>query len=78
MKRSFTLKHNVRKSFGKIPELLEMPNLLEIQKNSYELFLQKNVRWYSLAHGKLIITNFGNRMDACVKNGIGSMAKSVA
>ena len=44
MKRSFTLKHNVRKSFGKIPELLEMPNLLEIQKNSYELFLQKNVK----------------------------------
>ena len=44
MKRSFTLKHNVRKSFGKIPELLEMPNLLEIQRNSYELFLQKNIR----------------------------------
>ena len=43
MKRSFTLKHNVRKSFGKIPELLEMPNLLEIQRNSYELFLQKNL-----------------------------------
>ena len=44
MKRSFSLKHNVRKSFGKIPELLEMPNLLEIQKNSYELFLQKNIK----------------------------------
>ncbi len=44
MKSSFTLKHNVRKSFGKIPELLEMPNLLEIQKNSYELFLQKNIK----------------------------------
>ena len=44
MKRSFTQKHNVRKSFGKIPELLEMPNLLEIQKNSYELFLQKNIK----------------------------------
>jgi DNA-directed RNA polymerase subunit beta len=44
MKRSFTLKHNVRKSFGKIPELLEMPNLLEIQRNSYELFLQKNLK----------------------------------
>ena len=44
MKRSFTHKHNVRKSFGKIPELLEMPNLLEIQRNSYELFLQKNIK----------------------------------
>ena len=44
MKKSFTLKHNVRKSFGKIPDLVDMPNLLEIQKNSYDLFLQKNVK----------------------------------
>ena len=44
MKSSFTLKHNVRKSFGKIPELVDMPNLLEIQKNSYDLFLQKDVK----------------------------------
>ncbi len=44
MKRSFTLKHNIRKSFGKIPDLVNMPNLLEIQRNSYELFLQKDVK----------------------------------
>ena len=44
MSESFTFKHNVRKSFGKIPELVDMPNLLEIQKNSYELFLQKDVK----------------------------------
>ncbi len=44
MKKSFTDKHNVRKSFGKIPDLVEMPNLLEIQKNSYDLFLQKDIK----------------------------------
>ena len=44
MTKSFTFKHNIRKSFGKIPELVNMPNLLEIQKNSYDLFLQKNVK----------------------------------
>ena len=44
MKKSFTLNHNIRKSFGKIPDLVDMPNLLEIQKNSYDLFLQKNIK----------------------------------
>ena len=44
MKKSFTLNHNIRKSFGKIPDLVDMPNLLEIQRNSYDLFLQKNVK----------------------------------
>ena len=43
MKKSFTDKHNIRKSFGKIPDLVNMPNLLEIQKNSYDLFLQKDL-----------------------------------
>ena len=43
MKKSFTDKHNIRKSFGKIPDLVQMPNLLEIQKNSYDLFLQRDV-----------------------------------
>ena len=44
MKKSFTLNHNIRKSFGSIPDLVDMPNLLEIQRNSYDLFLQKNVK----------------------------------
>ena len=43
MNKSFTLKHNIRKSFGKIPDLVDMPNLLEI-KNSYDLFLQKDIK----------------------------------
>ena len=44
MKKSFTLNHNIRKSFGQIPDLVDMPNLLEIQRNSYDLFLQKNIK----------------------------------
>ncbi|RMD59750.1 MAG: DNA-directed RNA polymerase subunit beta, partial [Nitrospirae bacterium] len=32
-----------RKSFSKVPTILEVPYLLEMQKNSYEKFLQKDV-----------------------------------
>jgi DNA-directed RNA polymerase subunit beta len=31
----------VRKDFGKIPSIVEIPNLIEIQRNSYETFLQQ-------------------------------------
>ena len=37
-KDTFT-KNRVRKYFGKIREVAEMPNLIEVQKSSYELFL---------------------------------------
>ena len=33
----------LRKRFGNIPEILDIPNLIEVQKNSYEEFLQKFV-----------------------------------
>ncbi|MBI4686017.1 MAG: DNA-directed RNA polymerase subunit beta [Nitrospirae bacterium] len=32
-----------RKNFGKVPSFLEVPNLIEIQKNSFHKFLQKDV-----------------------------------
>ncbi|MCQ2417223.1 MAG: DNA-directed RNA polymerase subunit beta [Oscillospiraceae bacterium] len=35
---------NTRKSFGKIDSVLEMPNLIEIQKKSYEWFLTDGLR----------------------------------
>jgi DNA-directed RNA polymerase subunit beta len=44
MALSFTGKKRIRKSFGKIPEAGAMPNLIEVQKSSYEQFLQKDVR----------------------------------
>ena len=39
---SFTGKKRIRKSFGRIPGAVEMPNLIEVQKHSYEQFLMKD------------------------------------
>jgi len=36
MQISFTEKKNIRKSFGKLKESLSIPNLIEVQKNSYK------------------------------------------
>ena len=33
----------VRKSFAKNKQVIEIPNLIELQKSSYESFLQKDV-----------------------------------
>ena len=41
---SLTSRKRVRKSFGKISEATPMPNLIEIQKSSYDHFLQVNVK----------------------------------
>jgi DNA-directed RNA polymerase subunit beta len=42
--RSFTGRKRIRKTFGRIPEVIEMPNLIEVQRSSYEKFLQMDVR----------------------------------
>jgi DNA-directed RNA polymerase subunit beta len=42
--RSFTGRKRIRKSFGRIPEVAPMPNLIDVQRASYEAFLQMNVR----------------------------------
>jgi DNA-directed RNA polymerase subunit beta len=41
---SFTGRKRVRRNFGKIDEIAQMPNLIEIQRRSYELFLQAAIR----------------------------------
>src|SRR5271167_3774127 len=38
--RSFTGRKRIRKSFGRIPEVVAMPNLIDVQRASYEAFLQ--------------------------------------
>ncbi len=40
MQISFTEKKNIRKSFGKLKESLSIPNLIEVQKNSYKQLTQ--------------------------------------
>jgi DNA-directed RNA polymerase subunit beta len=44
MAQSFTGKKRIRNSFGRIPEAVQMPNLIEVQRSSYEQFLQREVR----------------------------------
>ena len=41
--RDVQLGKNVRKSFAKINEVLEMPNLIEVQKKSYRQFLDEGL-----------------------------------
>ena len=38
--KSFTGQKRIRKSFGRIPEVAPMPNLIDVQRSSYEAFLQ--------------------------------------
>ena len=40
MQLSFTQKKHIRKNFGKLIEGLSIPNLIEVQKNSYNEFLK--------------------------------------
>ncbi|WP_019647174.1 DNA-directed RNA polymerase subunit beta [Novispirillum itersonii] len=43
MAKSFTGRKRVRKNFGRIPTVAPMPNLIEVQKNSYDQFLQTGI-----------------------------------
>ena len=42
MQLSFTEKKNIRKNFGKLKESLSIPNLIEVQKNSYKELTEYN------------------------------------
>ena len=44
MTRSFTGRKRIRKNFGRIAEVSEMPNLIEVQKTSYDQFLQMEIK----------------------------------
>ena len=35
---------NTRKSFGKIQEVMQMPNLIQVQKDSYRWFLETGLK----------------------------------
>src|SRR5438067_12721779 len=40
---SFNGQKRIRKTFGRIPEVAPMPNLIEVQRSSYDHFLQMGV-----------------------------------
>ena len=42
MQLSFTQKKNIRRNFGKLVEGLSIPNLIEVQKNSFNEFIKKS------------------------------------
>ncbi|MGB1548516.1 MAG: DNA-directed RNA polymerase subunit beta, partial [Alphaproteobacteria bacterium] len=43
MARSFTARKRIRKNFGRISTVTTLPNLIEVQRSSYEQFLQAEV-----------------------------------
>ena len=51
MQISFTEKKNIRKSFGKLKESLSIPNLIEVQKNSYKELTEFNLKAEDLTKG---------------------------
>ncbi|HVG47568.1 MAG TPA: hypothetical protein VM899_05460, partial [Rubellimicrobium sp.] len=38
--KAFTARKRIRKSFGRLPEVAPMPNLIDVQRASYATFLQ--------------------------------------
>ena len=44
MAQSFVEKKRIRKNFGRIGDAAPMPNLIQVQKDSYEQFLQRRVK----------------------------------
>ena len=58
MQLSFTGKKSIRKNFGKLKEILSIPNLIEVQKKSYNQFLSsKKVSGSSLQKGLVKVFN---------------------
>jgi DNA-directed RNA polymerase subunit beta len=47
---SFTGRKRIRKSFGRIREVAPMPNLIDVQRSSYEAFLQSDIKPDSRTH----------------------------
>ena len=40
MSQAYAGRKRIRKSFGRIPQIVDVPNLIEVQKYSYDQFLQ--------------------------------------
>jgi DNA-directed RNA polymerase subunit beta len=65
---------NVRMSFSKIDEALEMPNLIEVQKNSYKWFLDEGL--IEVLHDVSPITDYsGNLYIEFIRYSIDSQPK---
>ena len=71
MHLSFTQKKNIRKNFGKLKESLSIPNLIEVQKESYHKLTNINIEENALIRGlervfkKFLINLFKFYFSAC-------------
>ena len=74
MELSFTERKSIRKNFGKLKESLSIPNLIEVQKNSYEEFLaskSKTLKENSLDKGlQRVFTSIFPINDASEKSSL--------
>ncbi|MGN0593574.1 MAG: DNA-directed RNA polymerase subunit beta [Hominimerdicola sp.] len=52
---------NTRKSFAKINEVLEMPNLIEVQKNSYKWFIEEGLK--EVFRDMSTITDYNGKLE---------------
>lgn len=43
MENTLTSRKRVRRYFGRLMSTVPMPNLIEVQKSSYEFFLQRDI-----------------------------------
>jgi DNA-directed RNA polymerase subunit beta len=66
---SFTSRKRIRKDFGRVAEIIPIPNLIEVQKRSYDQFLQINTQrdkreksgLQEVFHSVFPIEDFGGR-----------------
>ena len=54
MGKTFTERKRIRRSFGRIPEVIEMPDLIDVQRRSYDQFLQMGIPNEEREHAGLL------------------------
>ncbi len=59
--KTVRLGKNTRYSFGKIEEVLPMPNFIEVQKNSYDWFIKEGLR--EVLHDVGVISDFNGNLQ---------------
>ena len=80
MELSFTQNKSIRKSFGRLKESLSIPNLIEVQKNSFNEFIKKTDQKLSACiekTGEHKISSFSPFRSLCPVTGQPDIAKII-
>ena len=67
MTTSFTGRKRIRKDFGRILAAVPMPNLIEVQKSSYDHFLQIGIRSEEKTEFDVILASIGEKKINVIK-----------